>query len=636
MNLRGLVGSGRRKRSERSPEGVQVEASHELLMTGRGSYYTYSFDLGPQLDIFKLADKLLTQDLATIAASPATDRLRVGRRVIEAEKAQRKTESLDEFISEMAVDRPSLRRLFRISKKLSLSIGYAATKVKFQSRFQGNVSDDSPLMNPLEETKKMVKESSELLQKTLMDYHIYGALRTRIEQKEHFPRYFNSEPYIRLEMQQVLISDPIAGDSPIEVSLMLHRSGICILTLSVEAGSELDFADMLSMSGGSRKLNLMRISIPVMSNYGRSRGIKPGKYRGKSKSQSELNWVTIKKEDAEEYGETLAIRSVFEVHLGALTHLSSRDLKSEWHCYTTLSLGAPACTCRGRECKDIHKSDFARLVARAKKETGISTSAEAELLENYLKLQDRELWISAGCAISIAWSEKQTDWTADLHNIIPLESAILQVRQLEQVDSITSAAVVRDKNLFKAQNILAVGLQEYRRNLLPGPDAPTIVETLTKKQGAPELYARLMDRVKVLESLVSTRYSRTQSRRSMAIAISGFLAVLLFLLPRITDSIRTFSEQGDWPLKASMNIDEFFGGRGSVVLWIYLIAIIAFFIAFVVVSFRPRSFRPVPAKKFGYKTDRDIDIVLVDSAAESESLRSEKMPADVQTSDTFA
>lgn len=613
MKLQTLLGSGRWAKPKQLALAPAAGEPHELRMTGRGAYYSYSFDLGPNLDVFALADRLLTSDLATVAASPVTTDLRVGRRVIAAEKAYESAESFAKFLKEMYSDSPRWKELIRISKGLSVSIGYVVLKSAIRSLIcRAEVGEPSGDYQ-IEETQQVVREAEEKLRETLMSYHVDGAIRVRIEQKEHYPRYFKGEPYIRLEMIPVLFSDTIAGESTIQISLMLHKSGICILTFSTDAGKDMTSSQMSSLlSSSARLLKHAEISGAVMSAYVSPPGPFTRIKRKLVAENSNDNWVTVTEEVAADADEKLTVSTVFEAYLQALENIAGRELQSEWHCYTTLSLGSPSCGCSVEQCKDAHRADFARLAMRARSSASLTARAEDDLLENHLQSSDKELWIGPGSAIYVAWSATSPDITEDLHQVIPLESAMLQVRQLEQIDSITSAAVVRDKNLFKAQNLLAVGLQEYQRNLLVGRDSAAIIDALVTKQGAGHLYDRLMDRVKVLESMVSTRYSRTQSRRSIAISISGFLAVLIFLLPRITESIDTFANQGEWPVAAAARLDEIAGGRGALVLWLYLIAIVAFVATFVAVSLRPR-FRPVRARRFGYSTKRDIEVSLVDS-----------------------
>src|ERR1700739_1864969 len=70
------------------------------------------------------------------------------------------------------------------------------------------------------------------------------------------------------------------------------------------------------------------------------------------------------------------------------------------------------------------------------------------------------------------------------------------------------------------------------------PDkSSSFVDGLAEKLKTPQLYSRLNDRVKVLESIVNTRFTRKQSRRSLSISFIGLTIVVLLLLPRIKELI---------------------------------------------------------------------------------------------------
>jgi len=249
---------------------------------------------------------------------------------------------------------------------------------------------------------------------------------------------------------------------------------------------------------------------------------------------------------------------------------------------------------------------------RATRPVILKPESEDDLLGNYLMIEDQELWISVGNAMYVSWGKDRPDFTEDLHQLIPIESAILQVRQLEQIDRITSDAVVRDKRLFSVQHLFAVGLQEYKRNLLQGPDAESVVEAVLEKHAAPDLYNRLMDRVKVLESIVTTRYSRMVARRSVAISAAGFIVVLMFLLPRISETITEFEKQNQWSRELTQSADALLHGRGNLVLAIYIGAIVIAAVILVKMSIRKRI-KPVPSRRFGYQLKQPIEVVLRES-----------------------
>lgn len=593
--------------------------NHSLVMTGLGAHYSYVFDLGPRLNINRLADRLLSSNMAIIAASPATDELRVSRKIIKAERDLRYAQNFHEFMEEFQSDEPNVWILFKSQPWLTfkLLIRYLIIVVQRQSQSDGiesaksNNSEDaySPILTNVENSVSQLNDG-------LLTYHLHGALRVRMEQNTHFPRYFKGEPYIRLALNRVFFKDPLMeGEDAIEASLMIHRSGICMLTLSTGVSDQLQPKDIATcMQSNERRLEWAKISLPAMTNY--LRKVEKVKFNARTIKKLNLEkaenqrWVKVSSDaDAEKKGEDpLTVKTVFAAYLGAIETLAKRTITHEWHCYTTMSLGRPLC-CDDRSAKAVHADTFASLMLRARYDVSLEESAKESLIENHLKIADRELWLSAGNAMHIDWNARRADFIEDIKILIPIESALLQSKQLEQIDSITTDAVVRDRKLFEAQSILAIGLQEYRRNLLTGPDDGAIVNAILEKQDSHNLYSRLHDRVKTLESVVSSRYSRMQNRRSIAISVAGFLVVLFALLPRISETLDVFSKQGDWPAAFITWVDCAFGGRPAASLTIYFTIVIGSLAIIVLLSFRWRRINRRRGK-FGKSSPRNYEITI--------------------------
>ncbi|MGW1741320.1 hypothetical protein ACWCPQ_21245 [Nocardia sp. NPDC001965] len=460
-----------------------------------------------------------------------------------------------------------------------------------------------------------MQDSVSRMDKGLLDHHLHGALRVRIEQRTHYPRYFKGEPYIRLALNRVFFKDVLmAEEDAIEASLMIHRSGICMLTFSTGVSEQLHPKEIAAcLQSSERRLEWAKISLPIITKYWAS----TGKVRISSRAIKKLDleksenqrWVKVSSGANSEGGDDpLTIKTVFSAYLGAIEILAKRTSIHEWHCFTTMSLGKPLC-CEGRSAKVTHADALASLMMRAKYDLTIEGPAKESLLENHLKIADRELWLSAGNAIYLDWDGRHTDFVDDMNILIPIESALLQSRQLEQIDSITTDAVVRDRKLFEAQSILAIGLQEYRRNLLSGPDDGAIVKAILDKQDSHNLYSRLLDRVKTLESVVSSRYSRMQNRRSIAISVAGFLVVLFALLPRISETMEVFSKQGKWPAEFIAWIDDTFGSRPAASLTIYFTIVIGSLVVILALSFRWRRISRRRGK-FGKSSSRNYAITI--------------------------
>jgi hypothetical protein len=66
--------------------------AHPLRMSGRGAFYSFSFDLGPDIDFVKLSNKLLKKNMATVAASPSRKGHRIGTRLVDTQRHQRDAE----------------------------------------------------------------------------------------------------------------------------------------------------------------------------------------------------------------------------------------------------------------------------------------------------------------------------------------------------------------------------------------------------------------------------------------------------------------------------------------------------------------------------------------------------------------
>jgi hypothetical protein len=102
-------------RRAKNPEQTTTTPDHELRMSGRGAFYSFSFDLGADLELVTVANKLLKNGMATVAASPSRKGLRVGSRLVEAGRLHRSTQNTAEFLDTLYADGAiDFKRLFRL------------------------------------------------------------------------------------------------------------------------------------------------------------------------------------------------------------------------------------------------------------------------------------------------------------------------------------------------------------------------------------------------------------------------------------------------------------------------------------------------------------------------------------------
>ena len=609
-----------------------------------GPYYSFSFDLGPGVDLISLANTLLKHDMATVAGSPSRQGLRIGRRLRTSAAHQEEAQRLADFLDIFDSGKFEWRKMFRLNWKMTsrivwlgrkiitryllhrLLFGQSPKKASKQPSTQSTQpspqepNDDQP--DSLTKSRDMVKEAAAQLDEVVADQHVSGALRLRMQQKMYFPRYYlTNEPFIRLEMNRTHYTDQTYRDEPIEVSLMIHRSGVCIFTFATPIARVHGVDEAYSyLQAGKRLFDEITISVPILGT--RPRRMSEYYYRwGIRLIRSEnLDWVRFR--TPADGDDSISLESVFDLYLDAVEKAAGRKMQTEWRCNTTLFQGSPRCGCDASQAKEMHAVEFAQMMVRARSPLPVSDEARKELLKNYLVNSDEELWLTAGHAIHTIWNETTIDYGRDMASVEPIESAILQHRQLEAIDHRTVNVAVRDRDLFAAQQQLATGLPEYGRNLMTDINAPSVVEGLAEKFRTPQLYDRLNDRVKVLESIVNTRYARRQSRRTLAISAIGLGVALVLLLPRIDELMAKLSSLT--PTGALIaKVRDYFGGADQATVALYFVAIGLAVLVLLAMSvslprigqlpswlrrpyLRIRKHLRIRTRNFGYATKRDV------------------------------
>lgn len=616
--------------------GLPPHADHPLKMSGRGAFYSFSFDLGPGVDLISLANKLLKKDMATVAGSPSRDGLRVGRRVRTSAAHQEEAQRFSDFLDIVNSGKFELYKMFRLNWRMTSRICWAGRKLiasylmkyliiwiiygraGIESRTSTHAptpesGDDAP--GSLTKSRDMVKEAAAKLGKVVADQHASGALRLRLQQQMYFPRYYlSNEPFIRLEMNPSYYTDQNYDGEPIEVSLMIHRSGVCIFTFATPIARAYGVDEAYSyLQAGKRFFDEVRISVPILGTRPRHMNEHYYRWRIRFTRSENLDWVGFRTPaDGED---SISLESVFQLYLNAAENAAGRKMQTEWRCNTTLFQGSPLCGCDASRAKETHAVEFAQMMVRARSPYPVSDEARKELLKNYLANSDEELWLGPSHAIHTTWNETSIDYGRDMATAEPIESAILQHRQLEAIDHRTVNVAVRDHDLFAAQKQLATGLPEYGRNLLTDINAPSVVEGLAEKLRTPQLYDRLNDRVKVLESIVNTRYARQQSRRTLSISAIGLGVVLVLLLPRI-DELMTKLSSLTPTASLIAKVRDYFGGADQATVALYFVAIGLAALLLMMSASMPRTEqlfswlrRPhlrIRKRNFGYPTKRDV------------------------------
>jgi hypothetical protein len=599
---------------------------HPLRMSGRGAFYSFSFDLGADLDYVRLANRLLKDDMATVAGSPSRDGLRIGRRVAKTNRFHRKAQKSAEFFNVLYGRSFSIRRLWQADRATTLKVAWKLRRIilpVISRRILFGVSP-APAINSGSappnnfsdhnvESRERLNSAVEGIRDIFMDQLILGAVRLRLEQQVYFPRYYAQiEPFIRLEMNRVYFTADTYKDEPVEISLMIHRSGICILTFATPIVDELDVGSAYrTLLSSEREFDEIKLSMPIASYKRSLPGVADANLHIEEELHEGLRWVSLSiATPSNNLGPApkLSLLGVFHFYLSAIESVARREIRYEWRCFTTLFQGRPLCGCTGVEAKSTHEIDFGQLLVRSRSPYPVRSDVREELLKNHLVTTHAELWLSAGCAIHTYWWRDDIDYVGDMQIVEPIEFAILQYSQLEAIDTRTVNVSVRDGHLFDAQKQIATNLPEYGRNLMSDINAPRVVAGLGSLLNTEQVSTRVNDRVKILESIISTRFTRRQSRRSLAISSIGLLIVLFLLLPRIDEFIKKMVALS--PTSSFMiAINNFFGSQDRATVAIYGFTIVATAAIFLAFTFRvSRGILRRRRHRFGYSTKHDVAV----------------------------
>lgn len=605
-------------------------SGHSMRMSGRGVIYSFSFDLGPDLDYITLANRLLRNDMATVGGSPSRDALRVGRREFETQRDHRKFQKKADFFTEIHSGNPSLVRLWKADWLLCLRFGYLRKKLFLYAVLRilfGPLPPPQPAAQSVPQERRsegiddphqVMAEAVDGIRDTFMQQLVWGGMRLRLEQQLYFPRYYEQiEPYIRLEMNRAYFTDGVFEHEPVEISLLIHRSGICMLTMATPVADELDFKNAYKMLlSESRAFDKVLLSAPIVGKKGNFIYAPEATYRREAEIHEGLAWYSISPPsraddevtDDDDAQSGVLLSTVYSYYLDAIERAARKENRYEWRCFTTLFQGTPLCGCSPEEAKSNHCIEFGQLLIRSLHPHPVTESVRDELLKNHLVNTHAELWLSAGSAIHTYWSCDDIDYLDDIHTIQPIEFAILQYAQLEAIDTRTINVDVKDRHLFKAQKQIATNMPEYGRNLVSDINAPRVVRALSELLNTAQVYSRVNDRVKVLESIVNTRFGRRQARRSLAISFIGFAIATILLLPRIDEFVEKMAVLTPTSGLVKSVIDAFHT-QDRAIVGIYIVAVIATCVIFLAFTFRV-SLRRLRRRKrrFGYFTEHDVVI----------------------------
>ncbi|UCN16342.1 hypothetical protein LFM56_08670 [Cellulomonas iranensis] len=381
------------------------------------------------------------------------------------------------------------------------------------------------------------------------------------------PAYLQSNPFVRLELKGFKYkprhaADTTKGetfDSDATVTLVVHNSGVCLLTFILPLGDGLSTQDLLGY-GQSRTCLLTETSVAesVLRYTVPKSVIRDDAFEGEWEREIRLGtrWRRA------EWADPIELTELYHLYSRAIRLASGQKRAGdEYLCYTLTCVDRIACTCKSeRSWMRKHRLDATAVILRTPSADKARTRALDELIPpNQALTKDHSLFLSVGNGLRIVWARGEgSRYDVNGHMWVKalLDHVLMQFGQLALLERLFEDR--RDVvALRRTQRIAIGGLQEFRRSSMVFGTAITSAQALLDAMGVPRLHERLLERLGVLQQSVDARAAARAARRDIFISALGTLLAAVLGLGGIKEALSVVQAGPDSRfLHRYLHIDE--------------------------------------------------------------------------------
>ncbi|WP_150241507.1 hypothetical protein [Nocardiopsis quinghaiensis] len=390
------------------------------------------------------------------------------------------------------------------------------------------------------------------LEEDIEDFHgkLFGAqmrfgIKSASDSRMFSSPYLKGDPFVRLELRPVRLGLGRGVDQfRIEVDLLLHRSGVAVLTFVAPMPEGQHVANISKMSASSEGLAMDSVMLATDVWDGPLAPAEDFIRDSIILEEEGTRWRLLERVNL------ITLQDLFRLYSArVIGHTVTKNSEPEnWMCYTTVSLSGMPC-CRNRKTWiRRHSRDLARLVMR----TSSAHDFRAEYLQEILskdrsKVEGSSHFFMPGNALLVDWSfpysERDGDDMAasDYQHLALIENVLIQFWQLRSIDSEMKDVRVSPLGVAEVQRSIAQGINEYMSAVLSRGTSREVVDSISQGLGLDRLYSRVMDRSNKLDQLANSTSSALSARNSFLLAILVGLVAVVAGLPAIEDTVDSIS-----------------------------------------------------------------------------------------------
>lgn len=557
----------------RTSSYAEKQLTEELRFEEVVIFYNQVFDLGSNVNPTEFARKLLQEDFALVAPNYLTNEVEVAERFKDLEQLRSSAEALSDL--RQSLDSSGVRGVAK------WALSHPVHALRLMPLFWRSMKDREPLPKEQEgEAEKEVDGGAEtagngsqpaeeravkFMDNAMRRLGWFESLQRHVDRSLFKPQYLEEVPFTRIGLQPFFAT--MAGEKiGVDVGLLVHRSGVAILTFYVSFEGRKTAEELLDLEllAPKAEISEMRVARAVVEPQARSHGLRAkelGQIPSERKFSSGVEWFVYRDH---EKGTLVDVFDMYRIAVASslqgektlsLDKLMARLRAPEWFVYPVVFARRvlPAIPDSG-VFKEQYPRQIAGLVQRIEWR-GLTEENVREMVEGDFSIKkDYSLYVEAGHAtvfymepyrqkLIAVYGENVPgeNWlAAHFQTSVVIDVLLIQRWILTTLNRRLGSLTSNPAGLNDLKRDLLVTLEEYHNIAVSYGSAQEIIRQARQKMGTDELYQALMRKLDILDRLIEVEETRRRAWRDRTLKAATAVATLLVGLPaasRVTEVI---------------------------------------------------------------------------------------------------
>lgn len=518
-------------------------------------FYNYVFDLGTYVDPTEAARTILKADYALSLSNYITERVELAAKFHSSLKAREQALQLTEFSFHLKVHglKGAVTWILRHPRQSVSLWRVYRERPRSADKPDAGLQESVPIDFGSEVTEMLTDAVSELDQ-SMAGVQTLASLQIFSDRRLFSELYLGDVPFVRLELQSLYAT--IEGDEhEFTVSLLIHRTGVAILSLYSEFARALSYDEVirLQMLGKAR---VTRVKIPdaLMATQAIASGFSASLIRqglAKQTDGSKEQWCEFEIPPEETY----TLRDVIEWYrMSILSSVLGKEptkpkdfwnsLRTpDWFAYPIIFIkGVPGCA-TDEDFKGRYSGALAGLVLRLKQWRVLKPERiQEEIKRDHSLSPDKSVYIGASHSVVLYYSGFKSrliqrfgenipshEWlfiyfqTSGLIDVLLIERWILHILRSE-----LHKLPYGLKGLNSLRRNLLLALSEYHDITVSNGSSRETIEASKSVLGINDAYDGVRNKLSSLEKLIDVEESLRRYRRDLFLRFVVTIGTLLF------------------------------------------------------------------------------------------------------------